>query len=278
MDIIQKLERRTNRRLEANLPSKLILRENNGAGSGIFEGFVRDISTNGALFESEKPDILSNFETKTGVLEIKESLSDLRDAMNIATLVAWAGFNNTKVAQQKFGLKFLEISPEDKEKIKNFITHRLDEKKEFLGVREFEKKRFYFEKTVYLSDTNLMGNAYFSHYFDWQGMAREDFIRQNVPSYRSILNSGIKFITINAQVEYKYEVYLFDKIIIDVRVENLKRTSGELVFYYFNRDTRQLVAKGRQRICFADPHGRIIPIPKDISENVKLFLDESDKE
>ena len=134
-----------------------------------------------------------------------------------------------------------------------------------------EEKEFSFEKTVYLTDTNLYGNAYFARYFDWQGMAREEFFRQVIGDNDAFFRSGIKFITLEASVKYHHEVTLFDNVILKVRPDNIKITTFDLIFTYLNKKTDQLIAVGRQKIGFADSTGKVILIPNELREGWKRF-------
>ena len=139
-----------------------------------------------------------------------------------------------------------------------------------------ERKVFIFEKTVYLTDTNAEGNTYFSRYFDWQGMAREEFVRANVPGLIGILQSGVKMITVEAYLHFIQETFLYDEILIDVKTSNIKKASLDLIFTYTSKKTNQLIAKGRQKLAFADATGKLIPIPEEIRKNAMYFLVKED--
>lgn len=133
------------------------------------------------------------------------------------------------------------------------------------------EKEFVFEKIVYLSDTNLFGNVYFARYFDWQGMAREEFFRQIIKDNEKLLQQGIKFVTIEAITKYHRETSLFDNIIIKVRPDNVKITTFDLIFTYFNKNTNQLIAEGKQKIGFVDSMGKVIPIPDELKKGWVQF-------
>ncbi len=139
-----------------------------------------------------------------------------------------------------------------------------------------ERKVFIFEKTVYLIDTNAEGNTYFSRYFDWQGMAREEFVRTNVPGLVAILQSGVKMITVEAYLHFIQETFLYDEILIDVKTSNIKKASLDLIFTYTSKKTNHLIAKGRQKLAFADATGKLIPIPEEIRKNAMYFLVKED--
>lgn len=139
-----------------------------------------------------------------------------------------------------------------------------------------ERKVFIFEKTVYLTDTNAEGNTYFSRYFDWQGMAREEFVRINVPGLVAILQLGVKMITVEAYLHFIQETFLYDEILIDVKTSNIKKASLDLIFTYTSKKTNQLIAKGRQKLAFADATDKLIPIPEEIRKNAMYFLVKED--
>ena len=125
-------------------------------------------------------------------------------------------------------------------------------------------KEFVFSKRVFLTDTNAEGNVYFARYFEWQGMAREDYFRQAVPNHMAIMQSGTKLITVHAWLRYESETHLFDEVLIKVQTTVLKKMSMELSFTYVNKQTGQRIATGSQKLAFAGPDGRLIPVPTPI--------------
>lgn len=134
------------------------------------------------------------------------------------------------------------------------------------------EKEFVFEKTVYLGNTNMFGNVYFSRYFDWQGEAREAFFNKTVPESLSIFKSGIKFVTIEASIKYNRETTVFDEILIKVRAENFKITTLDLIFTYINKKTGELIATGKQKIGFVDSNNKVIPIPEQLKQAWSKFI------
>ena len=97
-------------------------------------------------------------------------------------------------------------------------------------------------------------------------------MKVNVPSLFSILQSGVKLITVEAHAEYKNESLLYDKILIGITIRNLKKASLDLIFTYRNKENNKLIATGWEKLAFADKSGNLIPIPEDIKENAKYFL------
>jgi len=134
-----------------------------------------------------------------------------------------------------------------------------------------QEKEFIFKKTVYLTDTNLFGNAYFARYFDWQGMAREEFFKQLVGENTNFFQQGIKLVTLEASIKYHHEVTLFDEVIIKVKPTNIKIATFCLIFTYLNKITGKLTAEGHQKIGFIDSAGKVIPIPQVLREGWLKF-------
>ncbi|MFH1784393.1 MAG: thioesterase family protein [bacterium] len=152
------------------------------------------------------------------------------------------------------------------------IPDNINTLREFMGQLppSMLRKNFAFDKVVYLSDTNAEGNVYFANYFQWQGMAREEFYRRNFPL--EIWASGIKLITCDASIRYKKEAILFDEVLIDVSIDNLKKMSLDLVFTYTRKGDGAVLATGKQKIAFGDPSGNLIPIPNQIRDIAQYFL------
>ena len=146
--------------------------------------------------------------------------------------------------------------------------------------RELTKtqKQFVYNKRVFLKDTNAEGNVYFARFFEWQGEAREEFFRQNVPDHLQILQSGTRLITVNAWMTYKRSAFLFDEILVDIKTTHLKNMSLELFFTFINKATDEVIAHGGEKLAFSDPAGTAIPIPPSVRENATYFLNESSPE
>ena len=144
-----------------------------------------------------------------------------------------------------------------------------------LATQKLQKKTFFFEKTVYLTDTNAEGNVYFARYFDWQGMAREEFFSANVPDHLEILKSGTRLITVNAWMGYKKAAYLFDKIVIQVETSELRRMSLDLNFTFKNKASNEILGFGGEKLAFSNVDGALIPVPSSIAANARYFLTET---
>jgi acyl-CoA thioesterase FadM len=147
-----------------------------------------------------------------------------------------------------------------------------DRRKLTLQQQLIENGEFLLEKTVYLTDTNAFGNTYFAQYFDWQGMAREAFVRSLIPNYEQFFASGIKLITTEAHMQYKNESRVFDDLHIIIRLGEVRRTTAELLFEFVNKRNKKILGVGSQKIAFANHNGKIIAIPGILINGIKPYL------
>ncbi|MCM8782768.1 MAG: thioesterase family protein [Candidatus Omnitrophica bacterium] len=135
---------------------------------------------------------------------------------------------------------------------------------------------FKYTHTVHILDTNIEGNVYFTRFFEWQGITREEYLKSKLTPEQSVAfwSSGIRLITVDAFVEYINEARLFDQIEIEMTTKNIKKASLEMWFAYKNKLNGQLLAKGKQTLTFRNKNNKIIPIPDFILKIAKEIQEE----
>ena len=126
------------------------------------------------------------------------------------------------------------------------------------------KRKFSFLLRVYLSDTNAQGNVYFARFFDWQGRAREEFLRAAVPGHQALFLAGLRLLTSEASAEYKGEARLYDEIEVAIHVPWIKRASFQLGFTFIHTKTGEILDVGRQVIACSNSGGKLVAIPQEI--------------
>ncbi len=133
-------------------------------------------------------------------------------------------------------------------------------------------KTLLFERTAYLTDTNMFGNVYFAQYFDFQGEAREEFFKYVMgEDYSEFVGQGHGLITVEACIKYCKEIFVYDEIIIAVQLSKLKKMKAELTFTFFMKKDNSLIAKGHQQIAFSSPEGKAVPVPEIVRKNVERY-------
>ena len=233
-------EKRLFERLKPNSP--IILKIDKGE----LEGTIVDLSENGFSF-------VSNYYVDLSQVSVVEALVNFNNSpVKILAQPKWIEKTSNKY---RYGLLYIS-----------------DKEGRYRGkVRDLHSEQgtgyFIFEVTVYLKDVNVFGTGYFSRYFDWQGMAREEYF-MTVNNYEQIMAAGIRMITKKAWVDYKNHSTVFDHIIMKIQNKNVRKFSFEMIFTYFQKNTGKLIAVGGQTLVFADHAGKLIPIPQQILDVV----------
>lgn len=130
---------------------------------------------------------------------------------------------------------------------------------------------FKFSVTAYIGDTNIEGNVYWTHFFEWMGKAREAFAIWAVPDIMDIMKAGLALITIETGLKHIKPAFLYDEISIEVGIKEVKKASLQLSFDFINQKSGELIATGWQVIAFGS-EGRLVPIPDSISRKAHELL------
>lgn len=137
-------------------------------------------------------------------------------------------------------------------------------------------EKFKFLVTVYIGDTNLEGNVYWTHYFEWLGKAREAFAKWAIPDILAIIGTGLTLITVETSLRHLKSAYLYDDISVEVGVKEVRKASLQLSFDFFNQTKGELIATGWQTIAFGQ-NGRLISVPERIRDKAREFALETKK-
>jgi len=119
---------------------------------------------------------------------------------------------------------------------------------------------------VGFGETSLVGNAYFSHYLEWQGMCRERFLREHAPEIVELLNSQkVAFFTARCSCDYlvSWGFGALDEVVIRMRLERFRGGRMALVFEYVDeREPERIVARGTQEVhCKSKRGDQWVPTP-----------------
>lgn len=139
---------------------------------------------------------------------------------------------------------------------------------------------------VGFGETNVMGNVYFSHYFEWQGHCRECFLLDHAaPVIGALERRELAFFTRSASCEYvgDWGFSALDQIVLRMRLSGLRGGRMTLGFEYARAAApAELVARGSQEVhCKAARGGTWVPEPfppallnalKDFSEGAELRM------
>ena len=143
-----------------------------------------------------------------------------------------------------------------------------------IGKWKFPWKKFIYEKTVLLKQTNLIGNVYFVNYVEWQGEAREALLLAH-PTTAEFLKKEkhIKLVTYCLYHRFLVDSTFGEVIRIELTTRDILTHSLVIVFKYFNVGTNVLIGEGWQKICFLDTRVNEICITPqlilDLAESIR---------
>jgi enediyne core biosynthesis thioesterase len=130
---------------------------------------------------------------------------------------------------------------------------------------------------VGFAETSMAGNVYYVNHLQWQGRAREMFLRQYAPEVLTELEQGFALITLRCSCDYLAELKAFDEVIVRMSLASITQNRIAMRFEYWRQGTQQeLVARGEQEIaCMRRHAGRLVPapIPKSLREALDAFAE-----
>jgi len=134
-------------------------------------------------------------------------------------------------------------------------------------------KKFQYQRTIHLSDTNTFGSVYFARFFEFQGEAREEFLKYFMGNdFEAFLAKEIGIVTVEAKCKYNAPLFVYDDIVVNIQVPQLKRAKFKLTFTIKNQSDDKQYALGEQWIGFTNKEGIPIPIPDIIIKNLKQHV------
>jgi len=135
-------------------------------------------------------------------------------------------------------------------------------------------KFFEYRHVVSFSETNLVGNVYFTNHLSWQGRCREMFLRQHAPDVIAELSRGLSLATVNCSCEYFAELLAFDEVVVRMRLVEVIQNRIRLGFEYWRGE--ELVARGEQQIACMKRDGKKLaptPVPQSLREALAAYAE-----
>ena len=137
-----------------------------------------------------------------------------------------------------------------------------------------ETEKYYeYHHLVTFDDTNSVGNVYFARFFQWMGSCREVITAEHYPELVTDIKRGFGFATEFAHIDYAQECFLFDKILIKMKVTDLSRTRIEFTFDFVNIKEQSVVATGKQAVIWVNPQHRPSIMPDKLYDSIVEYFD-----
>jgi enediyne biosynthesis thioesterase len=135
------------------------------------------------------------------------------------------------------------------------------------------EKYYEYHHLVTFDDTNSVGNVYFARFFQWMGSCREVITAEHYPELVTDIKRGFGFATEFAHIDYAQECFLFDKILIKMKVTDLSRTRIEFSFDFVNEKKTSIIATGKQAVIWVNPQHRPSIMPDKLYDSIVEYFD-----
>jgi len=135
------------------------------------------------------------------------------------------------------------------------------------------EKYYEYQHIVTFDDTNSVGNVYFAKFFQWMGSCREVVTAEHYPELVDDIKRGFGFATEFAHIDYAHECFLFDKILIKMKVSDLSRTRIEFSFDFVNETKSITAATGNQAVIWVNPQHRPSIMPDKLYDSIVDYFD-----
>lgn len=124
---------------------------------------------------------------------------------------------------------------------------------------------------VFYEDTDAGGIVYYANYLRYFERARSELVRALGFHQRSLLAEGVGFAVRSAQIEYLKPARLDDLLLVETRVDALKR--AQICFSQcISRDGERLVDATMRVACIDPRTGRPVALPREMHERFASLL------
>tara|TARA_B100001175_G_C19012822_1_gene404271 strand:- start:66 stop:476 length:411 start_codon:yes stop_codon:yes gene_type:complete len=132
-------------------------------------------------------------------------------------------------------------------------------------------KGFIFKTKVYYEDTDVGGVVYYANYLKFTERARTEAIKELGLSNTYLIKNNNAFIIVKScNLDFKKSAHLEDELKIFSSINFISKTSFKM-----NQEIRrgdELLVSSSVHLVLINKEGKIIKIPKILSEKLKFFL------
>jgi acyl-CoA thioester hydrolase len=120
------------------------------------------------------------------------------------------------------------------------------------------------EVRVTYAETDAMGIVYYANYLRWFEVGRTEFIRSLGLPYKDMEEGGTLLPVSEVFCKYHASARYDDILIIETRVDFLKRASIQFSYRILRRADETLLVTGATLHAFVDRGGKIVKVPADL--------------
>jgi enediyne polyketide synthase len=176
----------------------------------------------------------------------------------------------------------------NKYRLQSSPTARLEKDKHYPGIKDLgntiyenpskiRPELLLMEKVFQtgMSNSNTVGNLYYSNYYDWQSMLMEQYLYQISPNMMLSGGRNGEFITLESTVRHLQEAMPFEDILVSFYVDKIFENGVRFSFEYFSQSAaeKRKLAYGYNTVIWCKRKDeKHIPIVQAIPEELINFV------
>lgn len=118
------------------------------------------------------------------------------------------------------------------------------------------------EIKIYYEDTDCGGVVYYANYLKYFERARTQYLEERGVSVAGLLNEGMVFVVMHAEVDYRSPARYGDRLTVETVVSG--RTAASITFSHVirERESRRVVVEGSAKLATMDRGGKVKRLDK----------------
>lgn len=120
------------------------------------------------------------------------------------------------------------------------------------------------EIKIYYEDTDCGGVVYYANYLKYFERARTEYLEERGLSVAGLINDGIVFVVVHADVDYRSPARYGETLSIETSISDLSAAS--FTFHHAVREklSGRLVVEGSARLAATDGNGKVKRLDKAV--------------
>lgn len=119
---------------------------------------------------------------------------------------------------------------------------------------------------VIYGDTDQMGVVYYANYLRWFESGRSEFLREIGVPYTKVEQQGFHFPVVQVTCQYLQSARYDEVVQIETALAELGRATLKFIYRITRESDGALLARGETEHACIDGSGRIIRIPKSLTD------------
>ena len=134
-----------------------------------------------------------------------------------------------------------------------------------------ETFHFSTEVRVRLPETDAMGIVFHGNYFTYLEVGRVDYLRNLGLSEGIRPIKAFENVVVSAHLDFRSPARLDERLVIDVRTREIRRSSFTFAFRIRHKQTNNVVAEGYTTHCAVDEAMKPTPVPEEFRAKIAQY-------